>query len=287
MFKTILVPYVNTRSQSTVLDSALALAAAHRSGTTAPNIDAHLALLIAIEIPVLLPDTWATGSSETFSYICDAAHARAKALADNITQRCKLSGIEPEIRLVQTMGASGAKVASLHARYADICIVPSASGVDGTLAHYYFSTLLMHAGRPVLAIPELKPASPNPKRVVIAWQPTRETTRAVHDAMGFLQAAENVDVLVIDPEVGAGEHGEHPGADIATHLARYGLNVNVSCMPSSGRSVAQAINEFVMQSGADLLIAGGYGHNRLQEFLLGGVTRELLQSAAVPVLFSH
>jgi nucleotide-binding universal stress UspA family protein len=105
--------------------------------------------------------------------------------------------------------------------------------------------------------------------------------------MAFLLAAESVEILIIDPEVGEAVHGENPGADIATHLARHGLRVNVVCLPSSGRSVATAINDYAVHSGAHLLVAGGYGHNRLHEFLLGGVTRELLQITKVPVLFSH
>jgi nucleotide-binding universal stress UspA family protein len=126
-----------------------------------------------------------------------------------------------------------------------------------------------------------------PKRVVIAWQPTRETTRAVHDAMPFLRAADCVDVVVVDPEVGETAHGPDPGTDIATQLARHGLRVNVVQLPRAGTSVACVINDYVRQSNSDLLIAGGYGHSRLREFLLGGVTRELLSTVTVPTLFSH
>jgi nucleotide-binding universal stress UspA family protein len=285
MFKSILVPYVNSLTETNVLESALAIAADCTADTSSQKTAAHLAILVGIEIPVMLPDVWAPSADGLV--LCDAAHAHAKAVSERLAQRTKNAVVVPEIRVLHTMGDSASQMAALHARYADICLVPTATGADSGLAHHYFSALLMHSGRPVLAVPEHCPATASPKHVVIAWQPTRETTRAVHDAMPFLRAAQTVDVLMIDPEVGDTAHGENPGADIATHLARHSLRVNVVCVPSSGRGVAHAINEYVSQVGATLLVAGGYGHNRLKEFLLGGVTRALLQTAVVPVLFSH
>ena len=285
MFKSILVPYVNQLTETNVLESALAIAADVSADSSSQKNAAHLAILIGIEIPVMLPDVWSSSASGLL--ICDDAHARAKVVSERLAQRTKNCAVVPEIRVLHALGDSASQMAALHARYADICVVPTASGADSGLAHHYFSALLMHSGRPVLAVPEHCAATASPKHVVIAWQPTRETTRAVHDAMPFLHAAETVDVLIIDPEVDDTAHGENPGADIATHLARHGLRVNVVSVPSAGRSVATSINEYLSQSGANLLVAGGYGHNRLQEFLLGGVTRALLQTAAVPVLFSH
>jgi nucleotide-binding universal stress UspA family protein len=283
MFKSIFLPYVNQHTEAAVLDSAIAIAAEPCEN---PNhAAAHLAVLIGIDMPVLVPEIWSSAS--TGILLCDAAHARAKVVSERLEQRTKNATVVPEIRLVHAIADSAANLAALHARYADISFVPTASGAESALAHHYFSAMLMHSGRPVLAVPENCIAKAKPKRVIIAWQPTRETTRAVHDAIPFLLAAEVVEILIIDPEVGEAVHGENPGADIATHLARHGLRVNVVCLPSAGRSVASAINAYAAHSSADLLVAGGYGHNRLQEFLLGGVTRELFQTAAVPVLFAH
>jgi len=285
MFTSILVPYVNERSETNVLESALAIAADLQFSFKPHKAAAHLAVLISIEMPVMLPDMWSSSGSGIL--LCDAAHAHAKMLQARIEQRTKGGAVLPEIRLEHGFGDSASKMAALHARYADISIVPNAAGTDSAIAHHYFSALLMHSGRPVLTIPETCGLTKTPKHVVVAWQPTRETTRAVQDAMPFLQAAETVDVLVVDPETSSALHGEDPGTDIATQLARHGLRVNVVCVPSSGKSVASAINGYLAHSGAHLLVAGGYGHNRLHEFLLGGVTRELLQTTAVPVLFSH
>lgn len=121
----------------------------------------------------------------------------------------------------------------------------------------------------------------------MAWRPTREATRALHDAMPLLRVAESIDVLEVDPDVGKRGGGALPGADIATHLARHGLMVRVVLHTRSGESTAMAMIKHAERSGAELLVAGGYGHSRLREWALGGVTRELLQSTPVPVLFSH
>ena len=92
---------------------------------------------------------------------------------------------------------------------------------------------------------------------------------------------------MIDPAVGESAHGGEPGADIAAHLARHGLRVEVTVRPSMNFSVAYALLDHARTVGADLLVAGGYGHSRLREAVLGGSTRELLETAHLPVLFSH
>jgi nucleotide-binding universal stress UspA family protein len=126
-----------------------------------------------------------------------------------------------------------------------------------------------------------------PQRIVAAWKPTSEAARAFHDALPFFLGAEMVDILVIDPVIGERGHGEQPGADIAMHLTRHGVRVNVVVAPAGGDSVSGAINRHAAARGADMIVAGGYGHSRFREWALGGATRELLESATLPILFSH
>jgi nucleotide-binding universal stress UspA family protein len=89
------------------------------------------------------------------------------------------------------------------------------------------------------------------------------------------------------PAIGGRGLGDLPVADIATHLSRLGVRVNVVVAPAGGDSVSGAINRHAAARGADMIVAGGYGHSRVREWALGGATRELLESAKLPILFSH
>jgi nucleotide-binding universal stress UspA family protein len=158
---------------------------------------------------------------------------------------------------------------------------------DGPIIRDFFTSLLLESGRPVLLVPPgfaWRPA----KHVVVAWRPTRESTRALHDALPLLRMAESIDVLEVGDVSGEEGDGPQPGADIATHLARHGLKVRVVVHPHSGESVALSLIRHAQDTDAELLVAGGYGHSRFREWVLGGVTRELLDGTpSVPILFSH
>jgi nucleotide-binding universal stress UspA family protein len=120
---------------------------------------------------------------------------------------------------------------------------------------------------------------------MIAWDAGREAARAVHDALPVLERAKSVVVLVINPR--RGNHGAEPGADIALHLARHGIKVEAQNTEVKDLSVADALLSRLADQGIDLLVMGAYGHSRLRELVVGGVTRQLFQQMTVPVLMSH
>jgi nucleotide-binding universal stress UspA family protein len=124
--------------------------------------------------------------------------------------------------------------------------------------------------------------------VLVAWKPSREATRAVNDALPLLEAADQVTVLVVDT-TGPRHHREEaePGSGIALHLARHGIKAVVEQTVAAGQSVADAMLSRAAELGCDLIVMGAYGHSRLRELVLGGVTREILRHMTVPVLMSH
>ncbi len=133
------------------------------------------------------------------------------------------------------------------------------------------------------------------ERVLVAWNATREATRAVHDALPFLVKAKEVVVYRINPP----QTGHASGADIAAHLARHGVKVEahdtVSKLPASETAVigprSMGVGDLLLSAAADfssdLLVMGAYGHSRVRELVLGGATRYVLQHMTVPVLMSH
>ena len=122
---------------------------------------------------------------------------------------------------------------------------------------------------------------------MVAWNGGREATRAVADALPLLARAKEVTVLVINPEDAPDTHGDVPGADIALHLARHGVNAVATRIHAGDMEAANIILSRAAETGIDLLVMGAYGHSRLRELVVGGVTRSILASMTMPVLMSH
>ena len=108
--------------------------------------------------------------------------------------------------------------------------------------------------------------------------------RAIADAMPLITRAKAVDLVIVTER---GKNDEITGANMSEHLARHGVAVEVKRIAKGDIAVQDAILDYVADSGADLIVMGGYGHSRLREFILGGVTRSILKSMTVPVLMSH
>lgn len=279
MIRDILVSLQSHPGDGAALDAAAALAAAN---------DAQVIVLATVACPVPMATEWGLaamplGQADFDRLRDDVAQAAAAA-----RQRVERAGAACEVRVVQTLASWPAEVAALHGRHADLCVIggPAEASSDSRFP-LLFSALLMHTGRPVLMVPVRARLLVPPRRVVLAWQPRREASRAIHDALPLLPRDARVDVLCVDPEGGELQHGQQPGADIALHLARHGLQVSVLAKASQGRSVGAVIIDHAAQVRADLVVMGGYGHARWREQLLGGATRSVLEQATMPVLFGH
>lgn len=144
---------------------------------------------------------------------------------------------------------------------------------------------LFGSGRPVIVVPYIQRKGLKLDRVVVCWDGSRAAARATGDAMPFLTRAKKISVVTVGAAPAKSE--DVPGADIAQHLARHGRNVEVQRLVVADIDTTSAILSYVADAGADLIVMGGYGHSRLREFVLGGVTRGILGSMTVPVLMSH
>ncbi|MDR9433652.1 MAG: universal stress protein [Spiribacter sp.] len=222
----------------------------------------------------------------------DAWRSRNLRLADTFNEVLANRGLSTEWRSVEDLRVdrSTVDVIALQARYADLLIVGQVdperpadlvpSDLPGQAA--------VMAGRPVLALPYAWEQRAIGKRIVIGWDGERESARAVADAMPFLQAADQVHVLVVGSQQGPRErHGDLPGADIAAHLARHGVNVEASSQAISDIPVADALLSAAADRRADCLVMGAYGRSRFREMVLGGTTRRILNEMTLPVLLSH
>ena len=220
-----------------------------------------------------------------------AAHAEqveetAKETRRAFEDRVGKAGVGVEWRSGE---ADPADLLALHGRYADIVVIGQPEPDTGLLmgGDDLPDRVFMDVGRPVLLIPYAGDFPTIGKRVMVAWDGSRTATRAVHDAMPFLERADAVSIMCVNPPKGANGLGDLPGADIAAHLARHGIKAEADHIHSKDVPVADMLASRAADFGADLMVMGAYGHARVREMILGGVTRAMLESMPVPVLMSH
>ena len=183
------------------------------------------------------------------------------------------------------------KIVAQLSRYADLTVIGQdnpESGGYGTsddLAEH----VVLASGRPVLVVPYVGTYPRAGHRVLVAWDASREAARAVADALPLLQMASHVVTRSANPETSGepGRHGDIPGADISRHLARHGVHVEAQQVETKEVSIADMLLNRIADESVDLLVMGAYGHARVREIWLGGVTRSLMKTMTVPVFISH
>jgi nucleotide-binding universal stress UspA family protein len=176
-----------------------------------------------------------------------------------------------------------------YARYADLVVAGQDDPDDpeSFIADHFPETLVMSAGRPVLFIPYTGVFPTLGANIMLAWNGSRESARAVHDALPLLQRAENVTVVRLNHK-DEPRDSRIPGADIALILARHGVKAEVAALDGVGNlPLGDVLLSRASDLGADLVVMGAYGHSRWQELVMGGATRSMLESMTVPVLMSH
>jgi nucleotide-binding universal stress UspA family protein len=146
--------------------------------------------------------------------------------------------------------------------------------------------IILRAGRPIIVTPHIKIDADSGSRIMMAWDGSRESARAMHDALPLLIAAEKVDVVTFAEAKSAAAKFASMDAVIA-FLKEEGVNAEGESLVLNDISVGEAILNRVVDRGANMLVMGGYGQSRLREVVLGGVTRTILQQASVPVLMSR
>lgn len=219
---------------------------------------------------------------EAYEAGCETAEKTARSAYDKAT---KGRNFPAEWRVVEAFSDDALAVS---ARYADLLVLGQADPDDPAGSRNDLPEAMAFAtGRPVLVVPKIGTLSSVGKTVMLCWNASRESARAAADALPFLRAAEKVIVLVVDPAVSADGHGPEPGADVAAWLARHGVKVTVQRDVAADAQVGEVILSRAADHGVDLIVMGIYGHSRLREMVLGGVSRTLLSSMTVPVLMSH
>ncbi len=250
---------------------------------------AHLTGLHVVDILLPIIASADAGSGAMMGELLDRMRSEAMEAAAGVEagfrETLRREGVAGEWRLVE---GSASTVVALHARYADLVVLgqddPEGGQPAGTAM---LEAALFESGRPLLVVPYAGDFTTLGERVLVGWNASAESSRAVHDALPILARAGKVVVSSVNPRTGIDGHGEEPGADVARHLARHGVKVEVEHTTAPEIGAGDMLLNRAAELSADLLVIGAYGHSRLRETILGGVTRTLLQQMTVPVLMSH
>lgn len=176
------------------------------------------------------------------------------------------------------------EVLSTSMHYADLAIVAQRHADDADLnVHYSPDPLLFQAGRPLIVVPHAGEFHYPPGNVVVAWNTSAPSARALHDALPLLRSAEQV--LVVN--VGKTHRATLADGSLARHLTQHGLQAEIRNIDAADSDAHEVVLSVAAETGSGLIVMGGYGHTRFRELVLGGMTRALLESMTVPVLMSH
>lgn len=225
-------------------------------------------------------------SSSAAQVIVDQQNAAARAGEEGLERlktRFARLGVNSDIRRYDVFGWQAGEVLTSEARTADVYVDLRPYGHPGEDPQTV-ETVMFGSGRSTLLVPPDSVAR-DLDTVMVCWRDTREAARAIAEALPILRKADAVHVVMVDGSVDS-DDTEEPGADLARHLDRHGVHVELVHAKAEKSTSATLLGQ-ADKLGADLLVMGGYGHSRFREWALGGVTLEILTRATAPVLVAH
>jgi nucleotide-binding universal stress UspA family protein len=250
----------------------------------APRVGAHVTGL-ALAMEPLAPGF--LGSPIPADYIVGAmeeAQRQAKRGADRFVELATAAGASAEARTATVLaGATAPVVAQAH--LSDLVVIGQEDpDRPEPMRAALTEAVLFDASVPLLIVPHHWRKGLGLKRAVVAWDGSSTAARAVHAALPLLEMADAVEVTIVGSSRWLG--GE-PGADVAAYLARHDLAVTVNTVSRDAGDVAGTLNAHLREIDADFLVMGAYGHSRLREFIVGGATRDMLETMSVPTVMAH
>jgi nucleotide-binding universal stress UspA family protein len=253
---------------------ALSLAREHEAKLNGVTVRLSPAAAVSVTI----------GDAQATAAICEASAANclaAKAVFDRVT-----TGSMVELEWREVCGLPADAIAA-EGSAADLVILGGhdREESDGALYDLQPADVIMACGTPVMVLPKHPPASFHARRILLAWKSTAQAARAAHHALPLLKQAECVVLTEIVADSDGGGY-EIPAQSMAKYLGSHGVAVSIRQLHVAGDAGAQLI-QAAQDNECDLIVAGAYGHSRLREWALGGVTRSLLADSTLPCILSH
>jgi nucleotide-binding universal stress UspA family protein len=271
--KDILVHVVDGDAGAARVRAAAALARTHQ---------AHLTGLYAMWIPPIPGYIEAQIGAEVMQTQRSLYLEQARLAEETFNECAEDAGVPTQWRCVET---DRPDALALHARYCDLVVTGRREESDDRNGVSDAEHVVLTSAKPVLVMPDTRGAPAPGEHMMVAWDGSRESTRAVDAALPLLTVAKRVSVVCIDPR--DNDHGDIPGADLCAHLARHGIRTEAQSVDSGGQGAGPTLLGRAGADGADCLVMGAYGHSRLREVVLGGATAHVLQHARIPLLMAH
>jgi nucleotide-binding universal stress UspA family protein len=208
----------------------------------------------------------------------------AQSAVQRFEENARAAGVSVSSRTVEASVGGGATVFAKIARRFDLVVLGQSQREYGASEEVMIEAALFESGRPVMLVPYIQREGLALNRVLLCWDGSRTAARAIGDAMPLLERAKEVDVVIVAEER---KEEDMTGSHMAEHLARHGITATVKRLVKGDISIDSVVLSYAADTGADLIVMGGYGHSRFREFILGGMTRGILESMTVPVLMSH
>ncbi|MCO5732020.1 universal stress protein [Rhizobium sp. SSA_523] len=274
-FKTILA-ILGSKEEGADIHAAIEMAA---------QFNAHLSVLVVdVSAPPTIGD-YPVGTQWLDSRVEDIRILHAAA--DKVKAICETAAIPFDLERYYTERPFLADLVFQRALYADLVVMGHRTRSEATILNAVVDGAVFDAQRPMLLLPVRDTGPDQLKTVMLAWNSRAEAGRAAREAMDLFGRADKVHVVLVDPDASYHGSGGEPGADVATFLARHGINVTVDQLPSGGRPIEDILKAHALEIGADLIVMGAYGHSRLRERVFGGVTQSMLEEPPVPLLIAR
>lgn len=277
MLKTLLVHIPSERLIRPVVDAAISLAESRAAHLDAVSIGYEATNIgLAVE--------GGAAMAAVFKIEQERALARANAALAVFETEARNAGVTYTLLALTSLPVEAAASVSASARLHDLTVVLQPEPERDTFDNTIPQEILFQSGGPVLFVPYTHKGPFVPKCIGIAWDGSRLAARALRDAAPFLTRAQAITIISINE---AEAPPEASATAVSAHLARHGLAARIEHMSADRAAIQPAILSIAADNGLDLIVMGGYGHSHLQERILGGVTRNMLQSMTVPTLMSH
>ncbi|MFS8113978.1 universal stress protein [Rhizobium jaguaris] len=278
-YKTILVILDTPDNTRVAVDFAAAFAKEHEARIV--GLHAEIVSAVPLVAPMEIPDPVAVQALQ------DMAHKQAVDIERLFRTKMERESIAYEWRGVSSTIGYGSQPLMEIARSADLLVAVQPDPSKSSDSQVDVESFLFESGRPVLLIPYIFKEPKPIRRVLIAWNGSKEAARATFDALPFLKAADSVEVFSVDTADSSTHSPTETGAEITATLVRHGVRARQETAMCGGRTPSQVIENRLADDSIDLLVMGAYTHSWLWQLIFGGTTRTLLQSMTAMTLLAR